>query len=123
MAKLQPTPSEIRAKKESVAYHKKIGQKPNKRKEKIRCLKKAKLETYAELRKMKYHVYLKSKYWKQVREVVLKRDKNACVICQSTYRLQVHHDNYKHIANELRHLEDVMTLCDKCHREHHYAQP
>lgn len=125
MTRLKPTPSEIRAKRESREWHKKHSPKPKRKKKKSSKpvkFKKPLYESYADLRRLKYHDYLKSKYWKAVRQAVLKRDNNSCVICGCTYSLQVHHDSYKHVCNELRHLEDVMTLCQKCHKEHHYAQ-
>jgi 5-methylcytosine-specific restriction endonuclease McrA len=79
-------------------------------------------ETTEQLRKLSYKEFLQSKYWKLVRKKVLARDHNACVICKSTIKLHVHHDTYKHHYNELKHLEDLMTLCSVCHQEHHYAQ-
>lgn len=42
--------------------------------------------------------------------------------CKQNGVLQVHHDTYKNHFEELNHLEDLMTLCDNCHKEHHYAQ-
>lgn len=85
--------------------------------------KKLPYETPEQRNKMTYYEYLQSKYWKLVRKKVLARDGNACVVCKATKWLQVHHDNYKHVKNELKHLGDLMTLCKKCHTEHHYAQP
>lgn len=74
------------------------------------------------LKTLSYRDFLLSKYWKLVRSKILARDKNACVICQSTVNLHVHHDTYKHHFNELNNLGDLITLCAVCHREHHYAQ-
>jgi len=69
-----------------------------------------------------YFDFLDSKYWKIVREMVLKRDNNQCRICSTKTGLQVHHDTYKNHFNEHLHLEDLLTLCGDCHKEHHYAQ-
>lgn len=69
-----------------------------------------------------YSDFLKGKYWQQVRKSVLKRDKNMCIICKLESNLQVHHDTYKNHGDEMNHLEDLMTLCRKCHKEHHDAQ-
>src|SRR5437868_6583204 len=71
-------------------------------------------------RGLPYSTFLLTKYWQKVRQKVLKRDGNKCIICKSRTDLQVHHDTYKHHGNELEHLEDLMTLCRKCHQEHHY---
>lgn len=79
-------------------------------------------ETPAQLKKLSYPDFLRSKYWAHVRKLVLKRDNNKCVICKSDTFLQIHHDTYKHHFNELKHLGDLMTLCRKCHKEHHFAQ-
>ena len=80
------------------------------------------LECNSMLRRMNYSEFLNSRYWKYVRGLVLKRDKHQCLICKSKNRLQVHHDTYKHHFDELNHLEDLLTLCYTCHKEHHYAQ-
>lgn len=72
--------------------------------------------------KLSYRDYLKTPYWKKVRQAVLKRDDNKCVVCGNTKMLQIHHESYKHVGRELKHLDDLLTLCSKCHKEHHYAQ-
>lgn len=68
-----------------------------------------------------YSEFLKSKYWSIVRQRVLQRDGSKCVICSYSKNLQVHHDNYKNHFREHRHLNNLMTLCGKCHKEHHYC--
>lgn len=73
-------------------------------------------------KKMPYVDFLKSDYWKQVRKLVLKRDGRMCVICRETKQLDIHHDTYKNHGDEMNHLDDLMTLCRKCHKEHHDAQ-
>lgn len=73
-------------------------------------------------KKLPYIEFLKTNYWKRVREKVLLRDGKKCIICGDTKYLQVHHDHYKNHGDEMRHLEDLMTLCRKCHKEHPYAQ-
>lgn len=69
-----------------------------------------------------YQEFLKSNYWKIVREMVLKRDRFQCRICSIKTGLQVHHDNYKHHFREHLYLGDLLVLCGDCHKEHHYAQ-
>lgn len=66
-----------------------------------------------------YQKFLLTDYWKQVREVIKERDGHKCVQCQSIEILQVHHLTYDHHGNEMNHLEDLVTLCFKCHQEKH----
>lgn len=80
------------------------------------------LECDSMLRRMNYAEFLESKYWKYVRKVVLARDNYKCMICKKNSELNIHHDTYKHHFKELDHLEDLMTLCRTCHKEHHYAK-
>ena len=66
-----------------------------------------------------YKKFLVSKYWLSVKRVVLKRDNNKCAKCGTTIKLRVHHLTYKNHFNEHNHLEDLITLCDSCHRNIH----
>ncbi|KKL98508.1 hypothetical protein LCGC14_1823690 [marine sediment metagenome] len=63
-----------------------------------------------------YKAYLSSTEWQEKRELVLKRDK-CCQHCNSTDNLLVHHITYEHIFHE--HMEDLITLCKKCHFKEH----
>jgi hypothetical protein len=91
-----------------------------KKKKKV-AVRKTKKQKIAMLKAMPYRRFLKTKYWASVRVLVLSRDKYKCVICQSNIRLEVHHDSYKHHGDEKNHLGDLLTLCHKCHQEHHKA--
>jgi 5-methylcytosine-specific restriction endonuclease McrA len=67
-----------------------------------------------------YSAYLKSPQWLEgVRPAVLKRDRYQYVQCGSKHRLQVHHDTYDHVGNEMKHLGDLRTLCKTCHDKQH----
>jgi hypothetical protein len=33
--------------------------------------------------------------------------------------MQVHHKHYRHVFNELEHIECLELLCEDCHRYHH----
>ncbi len=71
--------------------------------------------------KTEYHFYLQSDQWKGIRSQVINRDKGVCQICkEETLLPQVHHLTYKNIFNEK--LEDLITICDNCHREIHNKQ-
>lgn len=69
--------------------------------------------------KEKYQAFLKTNYWFNVREKVLKRDGYKCQNCGSKRKLQVHHKTYKHHYKEHKHLKDLVTLCEPCHQSIH----
>lgn len=70
-----------------------------------------------EKHKYNYKEYLESNKWKEFREKVLKRDNYKCTKCGNTNELCIHHITYDNFGNE--NLEDVVTLCSKCHEEIH----
>ena len=59
------------------------------------------------------NVYLQSDHWLSFRAYIL-RIRPECEICHVTYRLQVHHRNYKRLWNESP--RDVNVLCERCHQ-------
>ena len=64
---------------------------------------------------MSYGEYLQSPLWKVFRDKVRA---SACYACGNRdVSLQVHHITYTHLGNE--HLDDVVTLCDHCHKGVH----
>lgn len=67
----------------------------------------------------KYKEYLNSDQWKEIRDKVLHRDGNKCIKCGSSKNLQVHHNTYDNIYNEAENLDDLITLCSKCHMKEH----
>ena len=67
---------------------------------------------------MPYPMFLKTPYWRAVRQHVINRD-GCCVICGSTKSLHVHHLNYQHHGDEVHHLEDLVCVCNKCHKQIH----
>jgi len=69
----------------------------------------------------KYSKYLTSKKWKEKRRLVLDRDGHKCRMCPSDKNLQAHHITYDRIFNE--DLNDLITLCSKCHDEIHGNNP
>lgn len=69
--------------------------------------------------KQTYDEFLKSAYWRKVRLAILKRDNKHCCSCGSTDDLHIHHLTYKHHLKELDNLDDLVTLCKKCHNEIH----
>jgi 5-methylcytosine-specific restriction endonuclease McrA len=71
------------------------------------------------LEKLTYPEFLKSDYWRKVRNKVLERDGYKCKLCGSVDNLVVHHKTYKNHNNELKHLEDLVTVCNYCHHKIH----
>ena len=67
----------------------------------------------------KYKSYLLSDKWKIVKSKIFERDGNRCVFCGSSNKLQVHHLSYKHIYDEINHLDDLLLVCSKCHKMIH----
>lgn len=67
----------------------------------------------------KYQEFLNSDYWQNVREQVLERDNHTCQGCGVTTNLHVHHMTYNNHGSEHEHLDDLITLCEVCHRKVH----
>ena len=65
-----------------------------------------------------YYDYLKSEAWRQRRLEALKRDKFKCQLCGSGKDVEVHHISYEHL-HRAEEVDDLITLCKKCHREVH----
>ena len=54
--------------------------------------------------------------WKLIRDSVLELDSNSCVLCKSTYKLEVHHIiPYRKQRNHS--IDNLITLCKKCHNK------
>jgi 5-methylcytosine-specific restriction endonuclease McrA len=68
-----------------------------------------------------YADYLRSPRWQRIRQRRLRWDRNRCVVCHGTERLQVHHASYKWRGQlwgvgEWLEFWDCVTLCGKHHR-------
>ena len=69
---------------------------------------------------MPYRAFLRTKYWKMVRQIVLLVNP-SCVLCDSRHNLNVHHKRYSHHGWEHLWLErDLIVLCQDCHKRHHH---
>lgn len=74
----------------------------------------------AELRNMPYREYLKTSEWKAKARAVRQRDNYTCQNpnCRATNEeLHVHHLTYERRGYER--LEDLETLCWRCHAKEH----
>lgn len=61
-----------------------------------------------------------SKLFQEMRPLVLGRDGESCVVCQSTVRLVVHHVDHNPLNNDPTNL---IALCNSCHMRHHKSIP
>ena len=62
--------------------------------------------------------YMKSPKWIKLRNEIVFRDNSTCQICGSSeIKLNVHHITYDNLEHEK--LEDLTTLCEKCHSSLH----
>lgn len=79
----------------------------------------------SEQNKKEYQKYLKSKWFKSIREIVLDRDNHRCRTCnapESERTLNVHHTQYEGVlGNEYEHLDKLITMCSVCHLAIHKA--
>lgn len=78
-----------------------------------------KKEIISYIRKMPYREFLKTPYWKAIANFQKYESDYCCVICGSKDILNVHHKTYQNHGEEALHLEDLITVCRKCHKEIH----
>ena len=64
-----------------------------------------------------YQNYIHSNEWKDLRKLILERDRYECVECGAKSDLHVHHLHYKNFKKEK--LDDLVTLCQRCHMRVH----
>ncbi len=75
-------------------------------------------ERLAELRAMPYEEYLLTPEWLATRKRIIKRDHYECQGCHiRNVVFNVHHYTYIRLGEELD--EDLVTLCEECHKELH----
>lgn len=72
---------------------------------------------------MPYRDFLRTDYWQAVAAQVKKRDGYRCVVCNSPEQIEAHHRTYRNHGEEHLHLEDLTTLCRKCHKTFHGHLP
>lgn len=67
-----------------------------------------------------YNKYLETPYWKNIRQLVLKRDNYLCQCCLSGYATQVHHKSYEFVDfNGNEPCFDLVAICTPCHERLH----
>jgi len=66
-----------------------------------------------------YSDFLKSEYWMKIRKIIFTRDGHKCTKCNSNISLMAHHTTYKYHFSEHKHLDTLITLCERCHKKEH----
>ena len=69
-------------------------------------------------RQISYVEYLESAAWRIKRQEAIARDGFRCRICNSDKSVVVHHRKYPKILGT-EPVEDLTTLCNKCHNLYH----
>ena len=69
------------------------------------------------LLKFDYYGYLNSNNWREIREKKIAEGGGKCQMCDETKNLDVHHETYERVGDEL--LSDLAVLCRKCHKAFH----
>jgi predicted HNH restriction endonuclease len=63
----------------------------------------------------RHKLYLRSPAWLDLKGQAIARDGGRCRLCDSPYRLEVHHRRYRHRDT----LDALTTLCATCHAAFH----
>ena len=66
------------------------------------------------MNKEEYKQYLGTREWKERRKNAIGRAYGKCQLCNSEYRLEVHHRTYERVGKERD--DDLTVLCHDCHR-------
>lgn len=65
----------------------------------------------------RYQEYLDSDQWKATRDMAIMRAGRVCQFCRSDKKLNVHHNTYDRLGEELP--TDLLVLCQECHTTLH----
>jgi len=71
------------------------------------------------IQSMNYRDFLETPYWTIVSEKKKIQAKFKCQLCNSQSNLQTHHRTYSIRGKELQNLNDLVVLCEECHKKHH----
>lgn len=71
------------------------------------------------IQKMDYQDFLKTPYWKAIALYVKEKSGKKCSICGGDKKLHIHHKSYDNHGDELHHLDDLICVCQKCHKRLH----
>lgn len=68
---------------------------------------------------MSYKEFLTTPYWKAVAQKKKQQAGYRCELCNSKTYLNVHHRTYENHGYEMDHLQDLIVLCNDCHKKFH----
>jgi len=71
------------------------------------------------IKSMDYYDFLKTPYWKAITEKKRKQAGFKCQMCGNGGMLSVHHRTYDIHGSELYNMNDLIVLCDSCHKKFH----
>ncbi len=68
----------------------------------------------SEIAKHSYGLKLKSDAWKDLTSEAIEKAEGKCQICNSRYKIRVHHRDYKR-QGTLDEIDDLIVVCEYCH--------
>jgi len=71
------------------------------------------------IKSMDYYEFLNTLYWKTISAKKKRQSNFKCQICNSNNLLATHHRNYEIRGYELQNMNDLIVLCNDCHKKHH----
>lgn len=72
------------------------------------------------IKAMDYRDFLFTSYWRYVRHIKIRQAKCKCQMCGKKHTLlNIHHKTYIHHGLEHLYLNDLIVLCEKCHKKIH----
>jgi hypothetical protein len=63
--------------------------------------------------------YLGTPYWRIARNRALARSAHSCDKCETSDNLNVYHLDWKYIKDDNYHIDNLVVMCDKCHKLWH----
>jgi len=71
------------------------------------------------IKSLNYQDFLRTPYWKAISEKKKKQAEFKCNLCNGSEKLACHHRTYETHGYEHDNLQDLIILCDECHKKFH----
>jgi hypothetical protein len=75
------------------------------------------------IKQLSYEKFLLTYYWDIIKQYLRQEAKGRCRICNSGGMLHVHHRNYDIRGYEAQNLNELIVLCEDCHKIFHKKMP